>query len=221
MTWGNVDFAPSTFASEVLDPQGASTVYNTIGGAFPGLPGTGNVDQYRSIRTSEGWITEAHGPRGEQAEEASFGGASDGGAYSFEFDRKLSPYLAGSLWAPWAGLSGGTCYGRRPGSPTACQGPFWVTTAKGRASSSHRAGTTCSSSARRSSTQAPESGSNEIIYERSPGGPTHVVSLLPGDVTPSGSMAFLMASDGGSEVVFTPGVRNQNSTGLAPAVRET
>src|SRR4051812_40910479 len=92
------------FNSEVVSADGNSAVYNTIGGAFPGFPGTGNVDQYRSHRTANGWVTEAHGPSGEQAEEANFGGTVGGGEYSYEQVNTISNRLTGALWAPWAGF---------------------------------------------------------------------------------------------------------------------
>jgi hypothetical protein len=41
------------------------------------------------------------------------------------------------------------------------------------------------------------------IYDRTPGGPTHVVSLLPGEVTPASEATYQGASADGSAVVFT------------------
>lgn len=41
------------------------------------------------------------------------------------------------------------------------------------------------------------------IYDRSPGGLTHVVSLLPGNVTPTASATYLGATEDGENVVFS------------------
>jgi hypothetical protein len=41
------------------------------------------------------------------------------------------------------------------------------------------------------------------VYDRTPGGPTHVVSLLPGDVTPSANAIYEGATPDGSSVVFS------------------
>ncbi len=48
---------------------------------------------------------------------------------------------------------------------------------------------------------APPDGIS-AVYDRTPGGPTHVVSLLPGDVTPTESAGYTGASTDGSVVLF-------------------
>src|SRR5262249_19202886 len=48
---------------------------------------------------------------------------------------------------------------------------------------------------------APLTGT-QAIYDRTPGGVTHVVSLLPGDLTPSGNAEYAGSSTDGSAVAF-------------------
>jgi hypothetical protein len=69
---------------------------------------------------------------------------------------------------------------------------------------------------------APAAGT-AAIYDRSPGGPTRVVSLLPGDVTPAAGQhaAYQGAAPDGSAVVFNLGgtlyVRSDNAETVAIA----
>lgn len=219
MTMGGIGIL-DVFNSQVVSPDGESTVYNTIGGAFPGFPGTGNVDQYRSHRTDSGWVTEAHGPSGEQAEEANFGGTVGGGEYSYEQVNTISPRLTGALWAPWAGYSSAHFLRTPSGDEPLARGSLGDDPDGEPIQFFPQAIHILFESEKKLEPDAPELGpalfGNEIIYDRTPGGPTHVVSLLPGDVTPTRGMGFVGASPDGSEVAFTPEVRFFVSKGFGP-----
>jgi hypothetical protein len=210
MTMGTIGIL-DVFNSEVVSSNGDSVVYNTIGGAFPGYPGTGNVDQYRSHRTSSGWVTEAHGPSGEQAEEANFGGTVGGGEYSYEQVNTISSRLTGALWAPWAGFSSGHFLRTPSGDEPLARGSLGDDPDGEPIQFFPHGSHILFESEKQLEPDAPQLApaifGNEIIYDRTPGGPTHVVSLLPGNVTPTRGMGFVGASPDGSDVAFTPEVR--------------
>jgi hypothetical protein len=219
MTMKNVGII-NVFKSEVVGADGNSAVYNTVGGAFPGFPGTGNVDQYRSRRTSNGWVTEAHGPSGEQAEEASFGGTVGGGEYSFEYDSTLSSRLTGSLWAPWAGFQRGSFLRTPTGVEPLARGSLGDDPNGEGIYISPDVKHVIFVSGKKLEPDAPElepsAFGEEIIYDTTPGGPTHVVTLLPGNVAPTRTMGFLGVSPDGSEVAFTDEPRSFASLGAKP-----
>ncbi len=189
------------FASDLATPDGQSLMFGTDGGTLPGFEGTGHADAYRAIRTATGWQTRAAGPNGTQMSKNFPGGVSPDHGFSFwnatgvngsladpvtksanylrEPDGSFTPIGIGSL-----GLD------PRPEGRliTADAGHvIFVTGAEGPAVQLEP--------------NAPPAGT-AAIYDRSPAGPTHVVSLLPGDVTPTTAATYEGASADGTAVAF-------------------
>ena len=171
------------FATLHASPDGTKASFRIEGGSIPGFEaaGSGNGDDYLSRRGSGGWSTEVVSPSGTEAPKPTPGGFSPDQEYSFwgennagENGKKgffLNPYLhypdghsepvgRGSLGIDrevTAKLIGPN------GSHTlfiGTQAPVQL------------------------EPNAPPSGTR-AIYDRTPDETTHVVSLLPGDVTPA------------------------------------
>jgi hypothetical protein len=191
---------PSMFATDTVTPAGDSVVYNTVGGALSGFPGTGYVDRYRARRTGQGWVTESTSPDGSESEQSGPGGISSDHEYSF--GQATHPPLSMTFlrtpngYEPLARGSLGDARFDARGD--------WIT-----AGATHVIFT----SQTKLEPNAQESGLN-TVYDRTPGGPTHVVSLLPGNVTPSnGASWFLGTTKDGEEVAFTTGILGSEGSG--------
>jgi hypothetical protein len=193
------------FPTSLVSPSGDSAVFFTPVGEIPGFDTSGNHVAYRSIRGTSGWATGSISPTGGQAVTPEPGGISSNHEYGVWRIRSLG----GSLDLP------GTpddYYLRHPGGAFDLVGqgsladepgaePKWVTPDR-----SHLIFATGleESPAVQLEPNAPESGIR-AIYDRTPDGTTHVVSLLPGDVVPTANSSYRGASADGSTVVFKVG----------------
>ena len=197
------------FATSLAAPSGDSVVFETVGGALPGMNGNGVSDRYRAVRGGGGWESRIASPSGAQSEVPNPGGVSPDHRYSF--------------WST-GGEGGGTPDGgslvlgpithyiRNPdgsfeligrGSlgddPTATG--RWITPGGGHVIFVTGVGNPSEVETVQLEPNAPPTGI-KAIYDRTPGGATHVVSLLPGDVTPEADASYLGASADGSAVAF-------------------
>jgi hypothetical protein len=217
---------PNAFTvAHVVAEDGNASAFMSLA-SLPGLPGNGYLDEYVAHRTDEGWVTTLNGPTAAEAEKMEPGGVTDGGSYGFE--RPLGT-LSGDLWPTFAGLGEAdllrTPTGVEPiargslGDFPEAEGLYISPGAKHVIFGECWGGFT--STCPKLEPNAPENLST--IYDRTPGGgPTHVVSLLPGDVTPSGRSEFFGATADGTEVAFSEStaiygehplyVRRNNST---------
>jgi hypothetical protein len=210
-TAANFNEILGAFASPLISPDQthASVVFQTVGGALSGSNGTGNTDRYEAIRGSSGWTTRLIGPTAAQTEQPVPGG--------FTPDHGLYFLTLGTSSAPdYGSLNIGESAGRGPvyvhrrdggfelvGRGSLGESPF-VEPNYISADGAHiifRSGTQAGSPAIRLEPQAPPDGVS-AIYDRSVGGPTRVVSLLPGDITPSTESFFEGAAADGSVVLF-------------------
>jgi hypothetical protein len=192
---------PGMFATDNVTPGGDSVVYNTVGGALSGFSGTGYVDRYRARRSSQGWVTEPISPGGDEMILGGPGGISSDHEYAVGG-------AAGATEKLWPAFGGaGLQYLRTPegyeplarGSLGDAVGIYenkadWITPGATHVIFTSRT---------KLEPNAPESGT-QAVYDRTPGGPTHVVSLLPDGKAVSGAN-FLGATKDGTEVAFTPG----------------
>ncbi len=191
----------SSFDTWLGAPGGDSLIFDTAG-SLPGVAGNGVHDQYRAVRGGGGWSIALVAPSGAEAEEPRPGGVSSDHGYAFWLVERGS-HAGGSLEAG-APL---TTYVRNPdGSFTVLgQGSLgeypqatgrWIS-----AGGAHIVFTTASGSAVQLEPEAPGPGI-AAIYDRTPDGVTHVVSLLPGDQTPTADSEYLGVSVDGSAVFF-------------------
>jgi hypothetical protein len=188
------------FDTLLASPDGRSVFFGTEGGSLPTLIGGGFHDVYESVRGEGGWKTRFVGINGTQAERPDAGGASPDHGYSFwvvdEEGRGSLPmgnylrFTDGSLEPIGVGKLG----------VDLTAGGDWIS------SNDHvifHTGRTLGAKTIKLEEKAPETGT-PAIYDRAPGGPTQVVSLLPGDNTPKpGDASFFQgASSGGTVVAF-------------------
>lgn len=207
-TEGNLSDGEHLFLNQLVNAAGDSVSFETVGGALPGFPGTGVFDRYRSVRTANGWVTKRDGLYSGEAESVSFGGVSPGGEYSIE---KASGGIMPSLWAPWAGHDSGVFLRGPTGVEPLARGILgddptansFSDGMRGKFISEH--GTHVMFESRQKlEPEAPEKGI-QAIYDRTPGGPTHVVSLLPNGEPVGENVEFLQSTPDGSEVAFDGG----------------
>jgi hypothetical protein len=208
------------FDASLADPSGESLVFGSRTGAL--LPGGGNglLDAYEAMREEGvGWHSTDIAPSGTQAHVTEA--------------PSLSPDHGYSLWEVWTyggsldiGGKSNSSYVRVPGGvrDPACspepEGDFelvgcaeagfendpgarasWITAGAGHLIF-HTGATQGSKAPRLASCGSPTG--TMAIYDRSPGGPVHCVSLLPGDVTPAAGedASYQGASEDGSAVAF-------------------
>lgn len=195
------------FGESPVSVAGDSAAFLTQGGAIPGFPGTGafNGDPYLASRGGSGWVTEAVGLAGWQSN------APDPGSFSPDLGWSLvTARLEGSLVVEGKesvymrspdgsfALVGRGSLGVEPEARAVLLGP----------DASHvifQSGAV-ESPTRQLEPAAPPTGTG-AIYDRTPDGVTHVVSLLPGDVTPAAgeAAAYLGGSAEGNAVAFQIG----------------
>jgi hypothetical protein len=205
------------FATELFSPSRDSFVYLAYSSPLLSPGGaTGIVDVYEAERGPLGWATNRRiSPPGLEAEQAVPGGVSSDHLYALT-------NVSGSTSS--LSLGGPTDYIANPdgsyeltGQGSMATEPFaqgrWISeagshvifsTGFGKFTQSAWCGSACQ--VKQLEPDAPPTGTG-AIYDRGADGPTHVVSLLPGNVTPSaGQQAFYKgASKDGTAVAFAIG----------------
>jgi len=201
-------FITSTAAS-----NGESVIFQSLGGAFPGAAGNGTFDEYQSRRTASGWTSKLISPLGVESEFPSAGGCAASDHSYATFRTGSSPGDNGSL-ALGGKASAYLISGSAP-PELAGKGSLrddqdanvrWIS-----AGGHHVVFTSnlkLESNAPNSVGPGEEAVSGlktDAVYDRRPGGPTEVVSLLPGGGAPDSSTETTYyqgtSSDGGA-VVF-------------------
>jgi hypothetical protein len=194
------------FANWTGSPDGSSVGFYTDGGALPGqdTPGGFKGDVYVSSRGPGGWNTEAVGLRGRDAAQTNPGGLSPD--HGFSVVESFSPNnLEGELAGPgndgtFLRYPDGSIHRLAEGS-TRDQVEPGAATQGGVRYISPGGGHIIFSNEAQLEPAAPPDG-KIAIYDRTLDGTFHVVSLLPGNVTPSESAHYEGASADGSTVAF-------------------
>lgn len=206
----------SVFPTELVSPLRDSFVYMMLGGPLDQPPeANGTYDQYQAERTPTGWQTVRRlSPNGAQAVFPNAGGVSADHRYAFT---EVGPVQEGRDGGSLA-ESGNAEYLGEPdgsfelvgigslGTERLAQGRF--ITPGGEHVIFNTGGDWCSLEGsvcelRRLEPDAPPTGT-AAVYDRGPDGPTRVVSLLPGNVTPAaGAHAQYQGSSlDGSTIAF-------------------
>lgn len=198
---------PATAAGDVVG-------FMTLGGALPGFPGAGgfNGDPYVARRSDDGWRTESVGPSGYLSSNPVPGG------FSPELEYMVfgtGPEDIGILARP-----GGANYVLKPDGSHQPVGEGSLATEPAAETHLISAGaghtvfstTSVGASALQLEAAAPPNGT-PAIYDRTADGVVHVISLLPGDVTPSAGEGalYLGASTQGNAVAFNIGITTSSS----------
>jgi hypothetical protein len=201
-------FEGDRFPALQVSPLGNAVSFMLEGGVLPGTEGVGGLDgdPYKATRSPSGWSTQAAGPSGEEASVVQPGSVSPDQGHSFWLGRG-----AGS-----AVIEGGeTRYIRYPTGQSALIGRGSLGTdprAKGELiteNATHIVFQTENfggNDAQQLEPNAPPTGTH-TVYDRTSDEVTHVVSLLPGNVTPAADedADYLGASADGDGIAFSIG----------------
>lgn len=211
-TAANYNLIYNAFKSTVISPDGASAMFQTVGGALPGTDGSGIADRYRAVRTSNGWSIQLIGPSPDQTQRPEPGGITPDQGYYFlnaageGFSKDYGSFTeeAGGTQSNWLHLPDESFEPIGVGSLGvdyfSC-GLYISPNASHIVFQTGACSAFISAPAVQLVPKAPE-GDVMTVYDRSPGGETQVASLLPGDVTPATPSTFEGASTDGSVVLF-------------------
>ncbi len=211
-------FNTGNFNSSLVSPNGESLIFGVEGGSLPSLGGGGYHDTYDAIRGPNGWSSSFNGISGAQAQIVHPGGVALDHGYAFW-------QTDGSIGSLAVNGQTGAGYVRRPGGviDVACSPepsglfefigcgsmgaePFahgeWIS--PDGAHLIFEAGKSAAGVEGRKLEGCAAPQGTQSVYDRTPDGVTHCVSLLPGDLTPSAGeeAAYVGASKDGSAVAF-------------------
>jgi hypothetical protein len=200
---GSTSGAGPNFGTPTMRADGTILAFNIMGGVIPGFSGAGgqNGDAYLATRTSSGWQTLSQSPSGEQNALPSPGGLSpDLGYIGWTFGGEIAQ--ENDEAGAYIRYPDGSFHLVGQGTLTSAQRPALYYIAP-------HASHVLFGVNKQLTPNAPEAPT-VAIYDRTADGVLHVVSLLPGDVTPGENQTatflesanFKGRSDSGSSVAF-------------------
>lgn len=186
------------FPTSLASPDGSSVFFAIEGGGLPGFEGNGFNDAFVARRGPGGWATEFAGLTGVQAEKAYPGGVEAQHRFSFWAADDSAGSFSNYLRRPDGGIEpiGVGSLGTDPHAEGR-----WISAGGAHVIFATGLGFT---PAVKLEPNAPAAGTG-AIYDRVPGGATHVVSLLPGEITPSSNAEYLGTPKNGNAVAFEIG----------------
>jgi DNA-binding beta-propeller fold protein YncE len=177
------------FTTRQVSPDGNKVPFRVEGGSLPGIGGTGSYlgDPFMASRGPDGWGTDYIGPSGAEAASVMPGGTSPDQGYSFfAAEREGSAVIEGKSTAylrfpdGHAELLGVGSIGTDP------EANGFLISEDGEHVIFGTGAIASDSSAVQLEPEAPPSGTR-AIYDRTPDGVLHVVSLKPGNIPLTGS----------------------------------
>ncbi|HWC47333.1 MAG TPA: hypothetical protein VG448_00430, partial [Solirubrobacterales bacterium] len=204
------------FPTELASPTEDSVLYMAFSSPLATVgEGNGILDYYEARRSSGGWETVRRlGPNGLESSRTIPGGATPDHSYAFMEVESLVGTLAGNGPISYVvnpdntfELTGVGSLGTEPaaeGRYITEDGDHIIFTTGKSPSQSHNCAFSKECLVRRLEEDAPGGGAG-VVYDRSANGPTHVISLLPPNVTPpDGEQAYYQGtSKDASSVAFT------------------
>lgn len=202
----------TTQGTPFASADGNGLLFGIGGGALPGYPGSGRRDTFEARREPDGrWQSVFNGIAGAQSENPSPGLFSEDHSVStWFFAVPNDPYTGAYHLRRTAGSVDRACGGEPEGTLelVGCGSlgtyPYaavrWMAPDAGHIVFETLKGPASSEAIRALEPGAPEGKS--AIYDRTPGGVTHLVSLLPGGVPLTDDAHFVGASEDGTAVAF-------------------
>jgi hypothetical protein len=195
-------FQGDRFGMVQSSPSGGAVSFELVGGSIPGIEATGGYhgDPYLSIPTTGGWSSALVGPNGDEASKPVPGSFSPDQGYDF--------WVAGGSGSAVLGGQE-THYVRYPDGHSELVGQGNIATDPAASGKLITEGGThiifetgVVGPPIQLEPNAPPNGI-KAVYDRTPDEVTHVVSLLPGDFTPTGPSFYAGASPEGEGIAFT------------------
>jgi hypothetical protein len=211
-TGGRPPYDPETgagdrFGTATASPAGDSVAFLTVGGTIAGTEAAGAFggSPYLASRGSDGWSLASVGLSGTQSREPTSGGLSPEHGYAVENAVGVGSLVLEGVQTRYLRHPDGSFHLLGQGSIGSQPRVKALFIAHAGAHAIFSTGNP-GSSPRRLEPDAPPTGT-AAIYDRTPDEVTHVVSLLPGNVTPAaGELAeYLGASAQGNAVAFKIG----------------
>jgi hypothetical protein len=191
------------FAMVQAAPSGNALSFEMRGGVLPGTEGSGGFygDPYRATRSASGWSTVLTGPTGSEADQPQAGSVSPDQRHLFSMASGEGTAVVGEQETHYirypdghAELVGRGSLGTEPeaiGKLITENGTHIVFQTRN----------IFGTPSLQLEPNAPPTGTT-AVYDRTPDEVTHVVSLLPGNVTPTKDSAYLGASADGVGIAF-------------------
>ena len=213
------------FNSPPTTPAGDGFMFQVGGSALPGLPGNGRVNQYFAERGAAGWTSTPSSPDGTQVDYPGIGGFSADHGYAanvalrksgaepqLSLDLDPSTFFPSTSWIRYPdGVYHLTGEGTIPTDPdTDGYDNGFIDDIHARADWISAGGehiifdTLDQGSTPLQLTEDAPADGTPAVYDRTADG-LHVVSLLPGEVTPTNKALFKGSSADGSTVLFSIG----------------
>jgi hypothetical protein len=186
------------FDTVLASPDGESLSFGLDGGSLAGEEGGGFHDTYVARRAPGGWSSVFSGLSGSETNEAYPGGVSPDNLYSFWFADALGAHsLARGNYLRGPG-------GVEPIGQGSLGSDLDATGSLITAGGTHVIFTSRKKLEPQASENPPGEELTATIYDRAVGGETKVLSLLPGEITPTppASVQFQGASADGSAIAF-------------------
>lgn len=196
---------PHGFDFPLITAAGDSVSFNTVGGALIGTPGSGFSDRYRAMRTANGWVTKFVGPTTAETERPAPGAVAPDHDLFF-FNAGLNEFNLepeGELQAPFGGKQAD--YLRLANGENELIGIGSLGSSREADGRLITADDRVIFSAKEQLEPEAAPDGKVSVYERTPGGPTHVLSLLPDGSTPASGANYLGASADANDVAFHVG----------------
>ncbi|HEY6729774.1 MAG TPA: hypothetical protein VI039_01990 [Solirubrobacterales bacterium] len=192
------------FGSVQSAPAAGLVSFELLGGALPGTEATGGIygDPYLATRGDDGWSTELVGPNGTQTSQPRPGSFSPDQGYNFWLAAGEGSALVGGLETRYIRYPDGHSELVGRGSLGTDQRAIGRLITEG---GSHIVFET-ELTPKKLEPNAPPDGTT-AVYDRTADEVTHVVSLLPGNVTPAAGQnaTYLNASADGEGIAFSIG----------------
>lgn len=203
----------NAFDMSLASPDANELIYQFVAGSLSGQEGTGANDRYSVSRGSTGWVTRSIGPTGSQTSVPEPGGLDSQHGYSFLLAGYNADANGGADFGSLVDEFGyNSVFLRTPRGSFEILGKgslgvdptssgLYISPGGSHILFSNRA---AGADPRiQLEPNGPPTGTT-TLYDRGPLGPTHVVSLLPGNVTPTADEGAIFegASSDGTAVAF-------------------